>query len=86
MINNTNPGFLPNGAAAAGTVVPPSKLRTIGDALNEKKITWAYNITWAYYGGAFNAAVNQANGSTSPLDAADSMYCQICINDAGHRG
>jgi phospholipase C len=72
MINNTNPGFLPNGAPATGTNVPPSNLRTIGDALNES------NITWAYYGGAFNAAVNQANGSTSPLDAADSMYCQIC--------
>ena len=56
MINNTNPGFLANGALNtaeinAGTAVPPSSLRTIGDALNEK------GISWAYYGGGFNAAV-----------------------------
>jgi phospholipase C len=72
MINNTNPGFLPNGAPAGGTVVPRSSLRTIGDALNEK------NVSWAYYGGAFNAAVNLANGSTNPLDAVGVAYCQIC--------
>jgi acid phosphatase len=72
MINNTNPGFLPNGALAGGTRVPPSNLRTIGDALNEK------SISWAYYGGAFNAAVNLANGSTNPADAVGVAYCQIC--------
>jgi len=72
MINNTNPGFLPNGAPAVGTHVPPSNLRTIGDALNEK------GISWAYYGGAFNAAVNLANGSRNPLDAVGLAYCQIC--------
>jgi len=72
MINNTNPGFLPNGALATGTRVPPSNLRTIGDALNEK------NISWAYYGGAFNAAVNLANGSQNPLDAVGVAYCPIC--------
>ncbi len=47
MINNINPGFLPNGKLATGNVVPPSTRRTIGDALNEK------NISWAYFGGAF---------------------------------
>jgi phospholipase C len=47
-------------------------VRTIGDALNEK------HISWAYYGGAFNAAVNLANGSTNPLDAIGVAYCQIC--------
>jgi phospholipase C len=72
MINNTNPGFLPNGALATGTRVPPSNLRTIGDALNEK------SISWAFYGGAFNAAVNLANGSTNPLDIIGVAYCQIC--------
>jgi acid phosphatase len=73
MINNTDPGFRPNGGAvASGTHVPPSKVRTIGDALNEK------DISWAYYGGAFNAAVNLANGSTNPLDAIGVAYCQIC--------
>src|SRR5262245_37488518 len=40
MINNTRPGFLSNGeintaGINAGTAVPPSSLRTIGDALNE---------------------------------------------------
>jgi phospholipase C len=46
MINNTRPGFLSNGninttAITAGIAVPPSSLRTIGDALNEKHISWA---------------------------------------------
>ena len=39
MINNTRPGYLSNGAVntaaiTGGTAVPPSSLRTIGDALN----------------------------------------------------
>jgi phospholipase C len=77
MLNNTNPGFLPNGTIdtkgiAAGTSIPPSSVRTIGDALNEK------SISWAYYGGAYNAAVNLANGSTNPLDAVGMAYCNIC--------
>ena len=63
MINNTRPGFLSNGKVNvdginAGTAVPPSSLRTIGDALNEKK------ISWAFYGGGYNAAVRFDNGST----------------------
>ena len=49
MLNNTNPGFLPNGVIdtsniSKGTSIPPSSVRTIGDALNDK------NISWAYYG------------------------------------
>ena len=66
MLNNTNPGFLPNGTVdlkgiAAGTSIPPSNVRTIGDALNKK------GISWAYYGGAYNHAVN---GPTDPLSLA----------------
>jgi phospholipase C len=77
MLNNTNPGFLPNGeldvaGIANGTAIPPSNVRTIGDALNDK------GIAWAYYGGAYNAAVNLANGSTNPLDAVGLTYCRIC--------
>ena len=77
MINNTNPGFLPNGQVdtagiATGASIPPSNLRTIGDALNEK------SVSWAYYGGAYNAAVNLANGSTNPADAIGAAYCNIC--------
>jgi phospholipase C len=77
MLNNTNPGFLPNGTIdtkgiASGGSIPPSSVRTIGDALNDK------SISWAYYGGAYNAAVNLANGSTNPADAIGSSYCNIC--------
>jgi phospholipase C len=77
MLNNTNPGFLPNGTIdtagiATGGSIPPSNVRTIGDALNDKK------VSWAYYGGAYNAAVNLANGSTNPADAVGQAYCNIC--------
>src|SRR5215470_8217419 len=78
MINNLSPGFLPNGSIDAanivtGSKVPPSGLRTIGDALNEKK------ISWAYYGGGYNAAVRVANGSTDPVDQLITInYCDIC--------
>ena len=81
MINNTRPGFLSNGqlntaAINAGTAVPPSSLRTIGDALNEK------NISWAFYGGGFNAAARFDSGSTDPVDVligtGGDWYCDIC--------
>ena len=78
MINNMSPGYLPNGTVDAanilkGTKVPPSTLRTIGDALNEK------GITWAYYGGGYDAAVRVANGSTDPVDLlVGANYCDIC--------
>lgn len=77
MLNNTNPGFLANGQVdsagiAKGTSLPPSHLRTIGDALDAK------GIGWAYYGGGYRAAVNLANGSTSPADAAGMAYCKTC--------
>jgi phospholipase C len=81
MLNNTNPGFLPNGTVdtvgiTAGTSIPPSSVRTIGDALNDK------GISWAYYGGAYNAAVNLANGSTNPVDMVGMTYCPICNFEA----
>jgi len=78
MINNLSPGFLPNGTVDAanivtGAKVPPSGLRTIGDALTQK------GISWAYYGGGFNAAVRVANGSTDPVDQLIAgNYCDIC--------
>jgi phospholipase C len=77
-INNMSPGFLPNGNIDAasimtGSKIPPSSLRTIGDALNEK------GISWAYYGGGYNAAVRVANGSTDPVDQLiANNYCDIC--------
>ena len=78
MINNMSPGFLPNGTIDAASVltgakVPPSTLRTIGDALTEK------GISWAYYGGGYDAAVRVANGSTVPEDQLIAAnYCDIC--------
>ena len=78
MVNNISPGTKPNGvvdtaAITAGTKVPPSSLRTIGDELND------HSISWAYYGGGYNAAVNVANGSTDPTDLAIAPnYCDIC--------
>src|SRR5579871_1302017 len=87
MLNNTNPGFLPNGALSGGNNLPPSSVRTVGDALNEK------SITWAYYGGAFNDAVALSNAAVAanptspnlsaaaladPAHALGVAYCQIC--------
>ena len=73
MINNVVPAFLPNGAVrTTGIFAPPSTIRTIGDALNEKR------VSFVYYGGGFNAAVRVANGSTDPLDAIAAVYCQTC--------
>jgi phospholipase C len=88
MLDNSNPGYLPNGSLANGEGgIPPSPVRTIGDSL------LAANISWAYYGGAFNHAValsniavaaNAANPNlsaaavTDPADALGVAYCQIC--------
>jgi phospholipase C len=64
MLNNTNPAFNPDGTLrTTGAFVPPSNVRTIGDGLSEK------GISWRYYGGGFTrAATGQAGAS----------YCQIC--------
>jgi phospholipase C len=80
-INNIRPGFKANGqiddaGITSGSLVPPSGIRTIGDALNEK------NISWAYFGGGYDAAVRFANGSTDPIDemigTGGDYYCDIC--------
>ncbi len=96
MLDNTNPGFYPNGfrapSPAAQNMVPPSPVRTVGDALNDKK------ISWAYFGGSYNDAVALSNdavtagtaatlnsstalGEAALADPAHSLgiaYCQIC--------
>jgi phospholipase C len=96
MLDNTNPGFYPNGfrapSPAAQAMIPPSPVRTIGDALNDKK------ISWAYFGGSYNDAVALSNdavtagtaatlnsstalGEAALADPAHSLgvaYCQIC--------
>ena len=79
MVNNDDPGFLPNGTVdtagiTSGGSVPPSNVRTIGEALNDK------GISWAYYGGAYNAAVAlQSNPTTTdPTVLVGKAYCNIC--------
>ena len=79
MVNNDNPGFLPNGTVdtagiSKGGSVPPTNVRTIGEALNEK------NISWSYYGGAYNAAVTLQSDPTNPSPAVQvgRAYCNIC--------
>ena len=79
MINNDNPGFLPDGTVdtkgiAGGGSIPPSNVRTIGEALNDK------GISWAYYGGAYNAAVALEHNptSTDPTVLVGAAYCNIC--------
>lgn len=79
MINNDNPGFLPDGTVdtkgiGKGGSVPPTNVRTIGEALNEK------GVSWAYYGGAYNAAVALQHNptSTDPTVLIGASYCNIC--------
>lgn len=90
MVDNTNPGFLPNGfevPLALASTIPPSPVRTIGDALIAK------NISWAYFGGAYNDAVILSNEAVAanpsnpnltaaaladPAHALGVAYCQIC--------
>ncbi len=83
MVNNDSPGFLPDGTLdvagiARGASVPPTNVRTIGESLNEK------GISWAYYGGAYNAAVKltrleeQGVTTTDPTILIGAAYCNIC--------
>lgn len=79
MVNNDSPGFLPDGTVdtagiAGGGSVPPTNVRTVGEALNEK------GISWAYYGGAYNAAVQLQHNpnSTDPAVQVGAAYCNIC--------
>jgi len=79
MVNNVSPGFLPDGTVdtagiASGFTVPPINTRTIGESLNDK------NVSWAYYGGAYNAAVALQHDptSTDPTVLVGAAYCNIC--------
>jgi phospholipase C len=79
MINNDSPGFLPDGKVdtagiASGGSIPPINVRTVGEALNAK------HVSWAYYGGAYKAAVElQHNPNTKdPAVLVGAAYCNIC--------
>jgi phospholipase C len=87
MLHNTDPAFLPNGALAGSGNLPPSSVKTIGDELNSKK------ISWAYFGGAYNDAIILSNEAVAanptnpdlgaaavndPAHALGVAYCSIC--------
>jgi len=79
MVNNDSPGFLPDGKVDTaginkGGSVPPTNVKTLGEALNEK------GVSWAYYGGAYNAAVQLTKNptSTDPTVQIGRAYCNIC--------
>jgi phospholipase C len=71
LLNNYNPGYYGDGTVAFGDpkgtpfTIPPSTLRTIGDELLEK------NVSWKYYGDGWN------NYLANPY-AATNTYCNIC--------
>ncbi|MEJ0094924.1 MAG: alkaline phosphatase family protein [Methylocella sp.] len=77
MLNNTNPGFLPNGALAGAGNLPPSPVRTIGDALNDSK------ISWAYFSGAFNDAVILSNEAVAANPTSPNLGA-AAVNDPAH--
>ncbi|HEY3638012.1 MAG TPA: alkaline phosphatase family protein, partial [Rhizomicrobium sp.] len=71
LLNNYNPGYVGNGQVAEPIVgpytIPPSSTPSIADVLI------ANNVSWAYYGEAWNAYVNAPN-----YYAEGSEYCNIC--------
>ena len=80
LLNNYAPGYLGDGTNAASPTVmsdpgqtvfaiPPSPLRSIGDALTEKK------ISFAYYGDQWNTYL--ANPDNNYV-TADNTFCNIC--------
>jgi phospholipase C len=81
LLNNYNPGYFGDGKNAFtdrdvhNTVftIPPSSVRSIGDSLNEK------NISWKYYGDDWNRYLKdpyQINYGAVGANAAG--YCNIC--------
>jgi len=78
LLNNYNPGYYGDGRDAYADItnpnetvftIPPSTLRNIGDALNEKK------ISWAYYGDQWNTYLANPDGN---YVTADNTYYNIC--------
>ena len=82
---NVNPGFLPDGTLIPNPAlhgsIPASPVKTIGDSLNQK------NLTWAYFGGEYNNAValsQYANAHPSVLNATGSPLANAAIADPVH--
>lgn len=78
ILNNYNPGYYGDGTNAYADIanpqntvftVPPSTVKTIGDAL------WAKSISFAWFGDQFNAYLaNPYDNYVTP----DNTYCNIC--------
>jgi phospholipase C len=75
-VRDANLPYAPTGALANvtdPTTMPPLTQRHIGDALDSK------NISWAWYGGQYNAAVAVAQGSkTLQNQLFAAAYCGEC--------
>jgi len=78
LLNNYNPGYYGDGRNAYADItnpnetvftIPPSTLRNIGDALNDK------NLSWAYYGDQWSTYLANPDGN---YVTADNTYCNIC--------
>ncbi len=78
LLNNYNPGYYGDGRNAYADItnpnetvftIPPSPLRTIGDTLTEKK------ISWAYFGDQWSTYLANPDGN---YVTADNTYCNIC--------
>ena len=78
LLNNYNPGYYGNGQNAYGDIgnplstvftIPPVPVKTIGDTLIAK------NITWDYFGDQWGAYLsNPYDNYVTP----DNQYCNIC--------
>jgi len=81
LLNNYNPGYFGDGSNAytdqnvnnTPFAIPPSSVRSIGDAMLAK------NISWKYYGDQWNQYLTdkyqQNFGATGP---SSDQYCNIC--------
>jgi len=78
LLNNYAPGYYGDGRNAYADItnpnetvftIPPSPLRTVGEALSEK------NISWAYYGDQWSTYLANPDGN---YVTADNTYCNIC--------
>ena len=78
LLNNYNPGYYGDGRNAYADItnpnetvftIPPSPLRTIGDTLTEK------NVSWAYFGDQWSTYLANPDGN---YVTADNTYCNIC--------
>jgi phospholipase C len=69
LLNNYSPGYFGDGTKNPGTfVIPPSSLRTVGDELDDR------DVSWAYFGDQFDNYLADPN----LYDSLTNQYCDIC--------